>query len=54
MPKQSDDPSREGEQSHKTDKGFEVPVPPLGTSAGSVTDSSVRYSVQVATIEPPH
>lgn len=27
MPKQSDDLSREGEQSQKTDKGLEIPVP---------------------------
>jgi hypothetical protein len=27
MPKQSDDLSREGEPSQKTDKGLEIPVP---------------------------
>jgi hypothetical protein len=34
MPKQSDDLSREGEQSQKTDKGLEISVPSAKPSVG--------------------
>ena len=41
MPKQSDDLSREGEQSQTTDKGLEITVPKRKAFGGLMTESSV-------------